>query len=165
MRMPRQLDPTSRLLSGRTFQRPSGGSVLGRASLLAAEPEPGLEPAPAPAAPQADRPASPGTSSPLRSLLREAGMPAERAARIAARMAFVDMKRSFMEAAERIEGPHGERVRIKVRRAHDPMELFHLRDVVAALLPEREIEMRRSLRAKLLTVFCDTTTGAPREFC
>jgi hypothetical protein len=105
----------------------------------------------------------PGHST-LRDLLSRSGMPAERAARIAARMAFVDMKRSFIEAAARITGPHGETVRRKVRSANDPLELFHLREVVAALLPDEASDTRRHLRQKLLTVFSDTTTGTPRDF-
>ncbi len=155
---------------GGTMETPSRrpGSVA--KALLEAERSVALQPAnptsvlaAAPIETPADQPTS-APSNPLQASLCAAGMPAERAARIAARMAFVDMKRSFMDAADRIEGLHAERVRLKVRQAHDPIELLHLREVVSALLPEHEHAMRERLRAKLLTVFSDTTTGAPREF-
>jgi hypothetical protein len=139
MRMPRQLDPTSRLLNGRPYLGPSG-------SRTTPPPQDGADP-----------------DHPVRRLLDDAGMPAERAARIAARLAFVDMKRSFMQAADRIHGLHGDRVRRKVRQATDPIELFHLREVVSALLPDDARDMRQQLRLKLRTVFSDTMIGSAPE--
>jgi hypothetical protein len=154
MRMPRTLQPTARTLAGRPFR-----TALEPVSPLA-QPTAGL----APLAPLAasDQPL-PG-HRPVREALNTVGMPAERAARIAARVAFVEMKRSFIDAAARITGPHGETVRRKVRAANEPLELFHLREVVASLLPDTDADLRRQLRQKLLTVFSDTTTGTAREF-
>jgi hypothetical protein len=97
-----------------------------------------------------------------------ANLTPERAARMAARQAFVDLKRAFMDAAALIPGESGDRLRQHIRHAHEPIELWHLRDLVVSLLPgdhdERAAFARRCVRAQMQNVFVDTTIGQPREF-
>lgn len=76
------------------------------------------------------------------------GMPADRAARIAARRAFVDMKQLFMRAVQSLADRKGEWLREKVRLAVDPMDLWLLRGPVLAAL-HRNDEATRGLRADL----------------
>ena len=113
------------------------------------------------------------------------GLPAERAARIAARQAFVQMKRSFMDAAALVPGSIGELLRGKVRGAHEPLDLWHLREVLLALLPDNEdagaasspvassiseplrkqaSHCRDDIRNQLERVFVDSITGTTRDF-
>lgn len=77
-----------------------------------------------------------------------AGMPADRAARIAARRAFVDMKQLFIRAVQGLSDRKGEWLREKVRLAVDPMDLWLLRGPVLAAL-HRNDEATRRLRADL----------------
>ena len=48
------------------------------------------------------------------------GLPQDRAARLAARQAFVDLKHDFMVAVALLPGPRGEWLRRLVRHAEDP---------------------------------------------
>jgi hypothetical protein len=61
-------------------------------------------------------------------------LPPERLARIATRRAFVEMKRRFMQAVERIQGQPGEDLRERVRRTQQPNELWSLRAAVLIAL-------------------------------
>lgn len=120
----------------------------------------------------------------------QVGLPAERAARIAARYAFVQMKRSFIEAAALVPGSIGELLRGKIRQAHEPLDLWHLREVLLALLPDgdggttahatanaasppateeptleqRAARCRADVQRQLKSVFADSVTGVPRDF-
>lgn len=75
----------------------------------------------------------------------------ERLARLAARRAFVELKQAFMRAAALIEGEIGARLQRRVRRATEAVELWRLRAVVLASLPETDaahvsrIELSRQL--------------------
>ncbi|MBI5269238.1 MAG: hypothetical protein HY856_06125 [Burkholderiales bacterium] len=76
------------------------------------------------------------------------GLPQDRAARLAARRAFVDMKLIFLRATEPLEGRKGDWLRQQVRRAHDPLELWLLRGPVLSALSGDE-HRHRGLRAEL----------------
>ncbi len=119
-----------------------------------------------------------------------AGLPAERAARIAARQAFVQLKRCFMDAAGLVPGSMGELLRRKIRGAHEPLDLWHLREVLLALLPcedeapaatvtpgthhtpdsqpdalqRRLATCREELQQQIERVFVDSITGTTRDF-
>jgi hypothetical protein len=91
-----------------------------------------------------------------------------RTARMAARQAFVDLKRAFMDAVAMIPGDAGDRLRLHVRQANEPLELWHVRDLVCQLMPgdqdERAAFARRRVKAQMQNVFADTTIGQMREF-
>lgn len=78
----------------------------------------------------------------------EAGLPADRAARLAARRAFVEMKLLFMRAVAELSDRKGEWLRDKVRLAHDPMDLWLLRSPVLAAV-QGDDRASRALRAEL----------------
>jgi len=75
------------------------------------------------------------------------GLPADRAARIAARRAFVDMKQLFIRSVEKLEHRKGAWLRSQVRAAEDPLDLWLLRGPLLAAL--REDDRNRQLRAEL----------------
>jgi hypothetical protein len=97
-----------------------------------------------------------------------ANLTPERTARMAARQAFVDLKRAFIDAAALIPGESGDRLRQHVRQANDPLELWHVRALIVSLLPgdqdERAAFARRRVKAQMQNVFADTTIGTTREF-
>ncbi len=97
-----------------------------------------------------------------------ANLTPERTARMAARQAFVDLKRAYMEAASLVPGPAGEQLQRHIRQANEPLELWHLRELVGTLLPGDDNEAvafaRRRVRAQMQNVFADTTIGQIREF-
>lgn len=79
-----------------------------------------------------------------------AGMPGDRGARLAARQAFVSLKRSFLEALDLSSG--AEWLRVQVRAAEEPVDLWLLRAPVFAVLRgvdadcrQRRQVLRRSL--------------------
>lgn len=78
----------------------------------------------------------------------DAGLPADRQARIAARRAFVDMKLLFMRAVEGLSDRKGQWLRDKVRLACDPLDLWLLRGPVLSAL-QRNDGVTRQLRAEL----------------
>ena len=91
-------------------------------------------------------------STPLDVDLDEAmpgGMPADRAARIAARRAFVEMKQLFLFAAETVEDRKGAWLRHQVRQAGDPVDLWLLRGPLLASLRLCDQAATRQLRAAL----------------
>jgi hypothetical protein len=87
------------------------------------------------------------------------GLPAERQARVAARHAFVEVKRCFMHATSDLAGPGAESLRDKVRQADEAIELWLLRHQVFDALPARNPEAaakRLELSRRLDHVFPDS---------
>lgn len=79
----------------------------------------------------------------------DSGMPQDRAARIAARRAFVEMKQLFLMAAQAVEDRKGAWLRSQVRQAHDPIDLWLLRGPLLASLRNGDEPGTRHLRAEL----------------
>lgn len=88
--------------------------------------------------------------------LAEGGLPGDRSARLAARQAFVDLKRSFLVA---LQGqPGGEWLQAQVRAAEEPVDLWLLRGPVFAVLTGTDgdrRQRRQALRRSLDSVFPD----------
>ena len=61
-----------------------------------------------------------------------AGMPGDRSARLAARQAFVSLKLTFLQALQ--ETPAADWLRVQVRAAEEPVDLWLLRAPVFAVL-------------------------------
>jgi hypothetical protein len=85
------------------------------------------------------------------------GMPQERAARVAARRAFVDLKLTYLEALNSLgEAVPADWLRLQVTHAEDPVDLWLLRAPMFAALsglqPERR-RQRQALRRALETLF------------
>ena len=92
------------------------------------------------------------------------GMPHDRAARLAARRAFVAMKRVFLDAATLLEGSAGARLRRRVRLALEPWELLSLQNALLDALPdsdERSARHRHALYRQLDELFPQTGGFAP----
>lgn len=86
--------------------------------------------------------------------LAEGGLPGDRAARLAARKAFVDLKLTFLHILH--DATDVEWLRTQVRAAEEPLDLWLLRGPVFAALagPAAELRQRRQqLRRGLDTVF------------
>jgi len=85
-----------------------------------------------------------------------AGLPGDRGARIAARQAFVSLKLTFLEALE--HQPDAEWLRVQVRAAEEPVDLWLLRAPVFAALTGVDAELRsrrQLLRRGLESMFAD----------
>ncbi|MFZ5551164.1 MAG: hypothetical protein ACOZJX_20885 [Pseudomonadota bacterium] len=78
----------------------------------------------------------------------EGGTPQDREARLAARRAFVEMKLLFLRATAPLEDRKGEWLRLQVRRANDPIDLWILRGPVLRALSHDD-RRHRALRAEL----------------
>jgi hypothetical protein len=78
----------------------------------------------------------------------DAGLPQDRAARIAARRAFVEMKQLFLRAAEDLSGHKGAWLGRRIRAAADADDLVLLRAPLVAALREDEARTR-AMRAEL----------------
>lgn len=76
------------------------------------------------------------------------GLPADRAARLAARRGFVEMKQVFLKAVDPIKGRKGDWLRQQVRQAHEPLDLWLLRGPVLSVLRHGDAGSR-GLRADL----------------
>ncbi|KAB0584211.1 hypothetical protein F7Q92_04495 [Ideonella dechloratans] len=76
------------------------------------------------------------------------GLPADRAARLAARRGFVEMKQVFLKAVAPIKGRKGDWLRQQVRQAHEPLDLWLLRGPVLSVLRHDDAGSR-GLRADL----------------
>lgn len=92
--------------------------------------------------------------------LRGAGLPSDRAARLAARRAFVDLKLAFTEAVADLPGAEGDWLRHQVRATEEPAALWLLRGAVfealGALGPVEQRRRRVALRRGLESVFPDS---------
>lgn len=87
------------------------------------------------------------------------GLPGDRAARLAARRAFVEMKQCFIDAVARVPGAIGDSLRHKVRQSANPVELWRLRRAVWAALPAMDpcsAEHRAALQRHLDSLFPDS---------
>lgn len=89
-----------------------------------------------------------------------AGLPGDRGARVAARQAFVMLKHSFLDALAAV--PAAEWLRVQVRAAEEPVDLWLLRAPVFAALGEGDEHTRsqqQRLHRSLDSVFPDLDTG------
>jgi len=87
------------------------------------------------------------------------GLPHDRASRLAARQAFVELKSSFVDAVAPLPGLRGDWLRRQVRRTEEPIDLWLLRAAVYAELgeqPEVAVRWQASLRRGLDTLFRDS---------
>jgi hypothetical protein len=90
-----------------------------------------------------------------------AGLPHDRASRLAARRAFVELKQVFIAAIDSVGGDDGQWLREQIRAAEDPSELWLLRAPVMRVLSLRDEatrQWRQRLRRSLATLFPDTET-------
>ncbi len=94
-------------------------------------------------------PASATPSDPESSLFADSGLPQDRAARIAARRAFVEMKQLFLQAAETVEDRKGAWLRAQVRQAEDPIDLWLLRGPLLTALRTGDESRTRKIRGEL----------------
>jgi hypothetical protein len=88
-----------------------------------------------------------------------AGLPHDRASRIAARRAFVELKHAFTAAVARVEGRQGDWLRMQIRAAEDPLDLWLLRAPVMDALAARDDSTRawrQELRRSLSGLFPDS---------
>jgi hypothetical protein len=91
------------------------------------------------------------------------GLPNDRACRLAARQAFVELKSAFVDAVAPLPGRHGEWLRRQVRRTEEPIDLWLLRAAVYAELgaqPAAAGHGQDSLRRGLDTLFHDSGLSA-----
>lgn len=101
------------------------------------------------------------SSSAPRDFTPGAGLPGDRGARLAARQAFVSLKRSFLDALETV--PTAEWLRVQVRAAEEPVDLWLLRAPVFAALGRMNDDCRshrQRLHRSLDTIFPDLETGS-----
>ena len=90
-----------------------------------------------------------------------AGMPGDRGARLAARQAFVSLKLSYLQALDTL--PAAEWLRVQVRAAEEPVDLWLLRAPVFAALTgvdSNQRTRRQQLRRSLDSVFPDLDSPA-----
>ncbi len=88
-----------------------------------------------------------------------AGMPGDRVARIAARRAFVDLKQTYLLALDEVPDSEAGWLRVQVRSAEEPVDLWLLRGPVFAALAGADPDTRRRrqmLRRGLDSVFADS---------
>lgn len=93
----------------------------------------------------------------------EFGMPQDRAARLAARQAFVDLKHDFMVAVALLPGARGEWLRQIVRGAEDPTALSRVRRFLFDELQGNDpatCSVRHSLQTGLDSLFVDSVPGS-----
>jgi hypothetical protein len=79
--------------------------------------------------------------------------------RVAERRAFVELKRTFLGAVERLDDAEALRLKDALRRAEEPEDLWELRGPVFAALradPVNGPRLRHELRRCLAAVFPDT---------
>jgi hypothetical protein len=94
-----------------------------------------------------------------------AGLPHDRMAQMAARQAFVALKCCFIDAVAAVPGPRGDWLRMQVRRAEEPIDLWLLRAPVFAGLAGNDAThrtCRQRLRRGLDSLFLDS--GPPSCF-
>jgi hypothetical protein len=78
-----------------------------------------------------------------------AGLPSDRAARLAARRTFVDMKQLFMRAVANLAGPKGLWLQHQVRLANDPHDLWVLRSALLVALHKQDDKATRQIRGEV----------------
>jgi hypothetical protein len=78
-----------------------------------------------------------------------AGLPSDRAARLAARRTFVDMKQLFMRAVADLSGPKGLWLQHQVRLANDPHDLWVLRGALLVALHRQDNSTSRQIRGEV----------------
>lgn len=86
------------------------------------------------------------------------GLPGDRQARLAARRAFVDLKQTYLLALETAAEAEVGWLRVQVRAAEEPVDLWLLRGPVFAALNGTDPDLRRRrqmLRRGLDSVFAD----------
>ncbi len=87
-----------------------------------------------------------------------AGLPHDRMSRLAARRAFVELKHVFTAAIEPLPGRQGDWLRLQVRAAEEPVDLWLLRAPVMQALSARDeatSRWRAQLRKSLTALFPD----------
>jgi hypothetical protein len=88
-----------------------------------------------------------------------AGLPGDRVARLAARRAFVDLKQTYLLALDEVPEGQALWLRVQVRAAEEPVDLWLLRGPVFAALAGADPESRKRrqmLRRGLDSVFADS---------
>jgi len=96
-----------------------------------------------------------------------AGLPHDRASRLAARRAFVELKLTFMDAVISLPSQAGDRLRSLVRTAEEPLDLWLLRAPLFAALagPDPELRLQRQrLRRSLDALFPNTEVEGTSAF-
>lgn len=91
------------------------------------------------------------------------GMPQDRAARLAARQAFVDLKHDFIVAVAGLPGARGEYLRRLVRNAEDADTLWRARHALFRELQGNDpasCSVRHSLTTGLDSLFADSMPAA-----
>jgi hypothetical protein len=76
------------------------------------------------------------------------GLPQDRAARLAARRSFVELKQIYLYAVAELPGRQGEWLRAQVRACEEPFDLWLLRAVVLEALDAHN-EASRAWRSQL----------------
>lgn len=92
-----------------------------------------------------------------------AGLPHDRLARLAARRVFVDLKATFMAAVASLPGPQGSWLRVQVRGAEEPVDLWLLRAAVLQALNQHDAAARTwrlQLKRSLDQIFPDSANAA-----
>lgn len=100
------------------------------------------------------------SAPPAPSVLLAGALPRQRATRIAARCAFVEMKQRFIDAVAGIDGSRGTWLRHQVRQAQQPVDLWLLRGAVFAVLRGHDDDshrIRSDLQRALDDVFPDSS--------
>ena len=95
------------------------------------------------------------------------GLPSDRAARVAARRAFVALKHTFQDALENLQHEHADWLRHQVRAAEELNDLWLLRAPVFAALAGGGLERRthrQALRRALDRMFPDSQPQVSSAF-
>lgn len=94
------------------------------------------------------------------------GLPADRAARLAARRLFVEMKQVFLRAVTPLRDRKGDWLRLQVRQSQEPLDLWLLRGPVLSALrgdDARSLGMRAELYRSLDQLMDHVQTRAPDQ--
>ena len=83
------------------------------------------------------------------------GLPHDRRARLAARKAFIDLKQTFQDAVNSLQGARAEWLKHQIRQAEDPVDLWLLRGAVFAELPA-SAPLRQQLQMGIEMLFPDS---------
>jgi hypothetical protein len=97
------------------------------------------------------------------SIWSQIGLPQDRLARLAARRSFVQLKQGFMQAVESADGTRGDWLRLQVRQANEPIDLWLLRGAVFRALPAARAAggaLRFQLQRLLDSVFPDSVDSS-----